>query len=81
MEPPAELRSFVEDRESITISEREYEGTSEIVVDFGPVATEPSVDVVGDTAIVVLDGNHFEFDVPTSADEVTINDGILTIRG
>lgn len=81
MEPPAGLQSIVDNRENITISERDYEDTSEIVVDFGPVAAEPSVDVVDDTAIVVLDGTQFEFGVPASADDVTVNDGILTIRG
>lgn len=80
METPAELQAAAENQESITISKREYDGESIIAVDFGPVAGEPSVDIVEETAIVVVDGKQFEFNVPANANKVTVNDGILTIK-
>lgn len=80
METPTELRDVAESQDNVKITEREYDEGSEIVVDFGPVAEKPSVDVVEDTAIVVFDGDQFEFDIPADASEVTVNDGILTIR-
>lgn len=80
METPTELKAIAGKQEDVTISKREYDGDSVIAVDFGPVAGEPSVDVVGDTAIVVVDGKQLEFDVPTNATDVTVNDGILSIR-
>lgn len=81
METPAELESVAGGREEITISKREYDGESVIAVDFARVAGEPTVDVLEGTAIVVVDGKQFEFDVPPSANEVTVNDSILLIRG
>lgn len=81
METPPELEDTAGSEEEITISNREYNGESVIAVDFGPVAGKPSVDVVDGTAIVIVDEKQFEFDVPADADEVTVNDGILTIKG
>lgn len=49
-------------------------------MDFGPVAGKPTVDIVDDTAIVLVDDEQFEFDIPADADEVTVNDSILTIK-
>ncbi|WP_408958647.1 hypothetical protein [Natrinema sp. 74] len=80
METPPELRDVAGDQNDITISNREYEDESVIAVDFGPIAGEPSVDVVGETAIVAVDGRQYEFDVPADATDVTVNDGVLTIR-
>lgn len=80
METPPELESVAGDQEGVTIAKNEYDGESEIAVDFGPLGGEPTVDFVGDTAIVVVDGEQFEFDVPDTATEVTVNDSILTIR-
>ncbi|WP_049992153.1 DUF7127 family protein [Natrinema salifodinae] len=81
METPPELEAAADDQNDVTITNREYEGESVIAVDFGPTGAKPSVDVVGDTAIVTVDGNQFEFDVPSDASDVTVNDGILTIKG
>lgn len=81
METPPELKDVAGDEDDITISNREYEDESVIAVDFGPVSGEPSVDVVGGTAIVTVDGEQFEFDVPSGASDVTVNDGVLTIKG
>ncbi|WP_222918999.1 hypothetical protein [Natrinema sp. SYSU A 869] len=81
METPPELEDVAGDEDKITITNREYEGESVIAVDFGQTGEKPSVDVVGETAIVTVGGNQFEFDVPSDASDVTVNDGILTIRG
>ncbi|MCL7417987.1 MAG: hypothetical protein M8354_09135 [Halalkalicoccus sp.] len=49
-----------------------------IVVDFGG-EDEITVDVVGDTAIVVTGDRQVEFELPAGADEITANNGTLTI--
>ncbi len=81
METPPELQSTAEEQTDITISNREYEDESIIAVDFGPIPGKPSVDVFDGTAIVVVGDQQFEFDIPSDADDVTVNDGILTISG
>lgn len=81
MELPPELEASVGDDEDVTISHREYDDESVIAVDFGHVEGKPTVDIVDDTAIVVLENEQYEFDVPADASEVTVNDGILTIKG
>jgi len=81
MEMPSELRDAAGDDEAIVVTEREYDGGSEIAVDFGPTAATPSVDIVGDTAIVVIGDRQFEFHVPEGARDVTVNGGVLTIQG
>lgn len=80
METPPQLRDVAGDEDDIAIGNREYEDESVIAVDFGPTGEEPTVDVVGDTAIVTVGGKQFEFDIPAGARDVTVNDGILTIR-
>ena len=80
METPGTLRSAAAEEEDVTITQREYDGETEIIVDFGP-GVDASVDIVGGTAIVVAGDRQFEFDVPEDADEVSTNDGILFIRG
>lgn len=82
METPTELAAAAKAESDITIAEREYEDDDEsvVVVDFGP-AGDPSVDVVGDAAIVLVDDEQFEFAVPSDAEEVAVNGGVLTIRG
>jgi len=81
METPPELKDVAGDGDEITISNREYDDESIIAVDFGPTGEHPSVDVVDDTAIVTVGGRQFEFDVPTEASDVIVNDGVLTIKG
>lgn len=80
MDTPGTLRSAAAEEDDITITQREYDGETEIIVDFGP-GVDASVDVVGDTAIVVAGDRQYEFELPEGADEVTTNDGILFIRG
>lgn len=81
METPPELEAAAGDRDEITITKREYDGEQVIAVDFGPTGGKASLDIVDETAIVVVEGDQFEFDVPSGASEVTVNDGILTIKG
>lgn len=80
METPPALRDAAGDRDDVTLTRREYGDETVIAVDFGPGA-EPSLDVVGDLAIVVFGGRQFEFPVPPDAADVALNDGMLTIRG
>lgn len=80
METPTELETVAENQDAITITKRDYEEETTIAVDFGPVAGKPTVDIVADTAIVLIDNEQFEFDIPADADEVTVNDSILTIK-
>ncbi len=79
METPAALEEVAGERDAVEIGKREYDDESVVVVDFGPTGDKPVVDIVDGTAIVVVDGSQFEFDVPDDASDVTVNDGILTI--
>lgn len=49
-----------------------------LVVDFGH--TEGTVDLVDGTAIVVVDGEQYEFDVPATASRGIMNNGIVTVE-
>ena len=63
-------------------------GTVEHVVDLGLAATNASVDVVGETVIVVFDGRHdgdsgrgqYEINVSGGDPEAFMKNGVLTIR-
>ena len=79
METPRPLRSAANEQEEVTITRREYDEENVITVDFGP-GVEASVDVVGETAIVVAGDRQFEFEIPADATEVTTNDGMLIIK-
>ena len=79
MEAPRELRSAANEQEEVTITRREYEDENAIIVDFGP-GVDASLDIVGDTAIVVAGDRQFEFEIPEGATEVTTNDGMLIIK-
>ncbi|AEH36179.1 DUF7127 family protein [Halopiger xanaduensis] len=80
METPPELEAAAGRKEDAKITTREYEDEQVIAVDFGPSSGEPTLDVTENTAIVVVGDDQFEFEVPADATEVTVNDGILTIR-
>jgi hypothetical protein len=79
METPNELEKVAGNREAIEITERDYDDENLVAVDFGPTGDRQTVDIVDDTAIVVVDGKQYEFEVPENASDVTVNDGILTI--
>jgi len=79
MEAPRQLRSAADQQDDITITYRDYDDENVIVVDFGP-GVEASLDVVGDTAIVVANGEQYEFEVPEEASDISVNDGMLVIE-
>lgn len=79
METPHQLRSAADEREDVSITHREYEDENVVVVDFGP-GVDATLDIVGETAIVVAGDQQFEFEVPEEATEVATNDGMLIIR-
>lgn len=79
MNTPQELRDG--SWRGMTVRKREYDDETIILVDFGDDSSELSVDVVDDAAIVVMDGQQLEFEVPAAASEITVNNGILTIKG
>ncbi|MFC6905377.1 DUF7127 family protein [Halalkalicoccus tibetensis] len=78
METPRELRSV--DQQDVLVDRVEYDDGTVIAVDFGG-ADEMAIDIVGDTAIVVADDHQVEFELPEGADEVSTNNGTLTIEG
>lgn len=80
MDVPSELEAAAGTRDNVVVTTRTYDEETVIAVDFGPIASDPTLDIVGETAIVVADGTQLEFEIPADADEVTVNDGILTIR-
>ena len=63
----------------------EYEDGWIVAADLGADAENASVDTVGDTAIVVIEGDgepvESEFELPGTADSVTNENGIITIEG
>lgn len=79
MRVPRTLRSV--DHETAIVRAVSADGASEITVDFGASAGDLVVDVVGGTVIATTDDDQFEFDLPQDAEDVTANNGVLTIRG
>ena len=60
------------------VRQYEYERESVVVADFGGV--DGSVDIVDGTAIVVVDGEHHEFEVPAGASRAVMNNGVVTVE-
>lgn len=56
----------------------DYEDRTAYVVDFGPSA-DVTLDVVDDTAIVVVDGKQYDIDLSENA-QVFKNNGLVTIE-
>ena len=79
MRVPKRLREV--DQQEAIIREYEHNNTTTITADFGPEASDFSLDVVDDIAIVVMSGEHFEFELPEDTDEIATNNGVLTIKG
>nr|WP_049902957.1 hypothetical protein [Halococcus agarilyticus] len=77
MRTPQALRSV--DRQAAVVTEYEHADGSRIAVDFGAAHGDLAVDVLDDTAIVIAGGEQFEFGLPSEANEVTANNGVLTI--
>lgn len=62
----------------IEVDRREYDGRIEFVADFGPAASV-SVDVVGETVIVVAGEETYDLEVDGNA-QAFIKNGVLTIE-
>lgn len=78
MNVPDRLRET--DRKQTVVREYETENTAAIAVDFGPETGDIDVDIVEDTAIVVVGDDHFEFELPDETCELQTNNGVLTIE-
>lgn len=78
MEAPAQLRSVADEQEDVTFARRDYDSEQVIAIDFGP-GVDATLDIVGDTAIVIAGDQQYEFDRPPESVEMTTNDGILVL--
>lgn len=77
METPNELRRA--ENEGTLVRRYEYDDKTVIAIDFGGVE-DISVDVVGETAIVVGGNRQVEFELPAEASGVSVNNGTVTIE-
>jgi HSP20 family molecular chaperone IbpA len=63
----------------------EYEDGWVVAADLGADAENVTVDTVGETAIVVIEGEdepvESEFELPSEADSVTVENGVVTVEG
>ena len=63
----------------------DYEDGWVVAADLGADAEHVSVDTVGETAIVVVEGGdepvESEFDLPGEADSVAVENGVITVEG
>jgi hypothetical protein len=74
-----EKERFVEERGPVRQVKYD-DGTVSLVADVG-VGHEASVDIVGETAIVVADGEQYEFEVPVDGGaQAFMHNGVLTIE-
>lgn len=79
VETPQELRTV--DRDDGLVDRRDDDGSSVIIADFGVAFDDLTVDIVGTTAIIVAGDEQVEFELPEDADEISVNNGIVTIEG
>jgi hypothetical protein len=63
----------------------EYEDGWVVAADLGADAENVSVDTVGETAIVVIEGDgepvESEFELPGEAESVAVENGVVTVEG
>ena len=64
---------------SAVVESFEYDDRTVIAVDLGP-DVEPAVDVVDGTAILVVDGEQQEFDLPAGAVHAVNSNGVVTFE-
>jgi hypothetical protein len=62
----------------VEVRQFDYGDSSVLAADFGAAASS-SVDVVGDTVIVIVDDEQYEIEVDDGA-ETAMNNGVLTIE-
>lgn len=70
------LKQF--DQTNVVADQFDYADHTVYAIDFGP-NRDPTVDLVDDTAIVIVNDNQHEIDLPTGNGEVINNNGIVTI--
>lgn len=58
----------------------DYEDSQVIAIDLGGASTDVSVDIVGDTAIVVVGEEQVEIDLPAAGATARANNGVVTIE-
>ena len=58
----------------------EYEDAVVFAADLGAGVDGASVDVVEGTAMVVVDGRQYEFDVPAGEAKASIRNGVVTVE-
>lgn len=71
------LQEKLEQR-GIEVARRDRDDHHELIADFGP-STDITVDVVGDTVIVVADEETYDLEVDGSA-QAFIKNGVLTVE-
>jgi hypothetical protein len=64
---------------SALVESYEYDDRTVIAIDLGP-GTDPIVDVVDGTAILVVDGEQREFDLPEEAVQAVNSNGVVTFE-
>jgi hypothetical protein len=74
-----ELQQFIADDDQSIRSVRRDDGRT-VVADFGLDASGASVDVVGDTAIVMHGEEQTDIDLPEPAARAFMQNGVLTIE-
>ncbi|AGN00971.1 hypothetical protein L593_05110 [Salinarchaeum sp. Harcht-Bsk1] len=74
-----ELQQFINDDDRSVHSVRR-DGGQTVVADFGPGAGDASVDVVGDTAIVMHGEEQTDIDLPEPVARAFMENGVLTIE-
>lgn len=64
------------------VRRHDYDDEWVIAADVGVGDDRLDVDIVGETAIVLVDGETaLEFDLPGSVESVDTNNGVLSLRG
>ena len=67
------------DETEFAVTTYESENGTELAVDFGP-SVQSAVDIVGETAIVVVDDDQYEFELDTENAQAFITNGVLSIE-
>lgn len=65
--------------EGFDVSRRDYDDAVVVAADFGPAA-DATVEVVGETVIVVAGDEQYEFETDGLDAQAHINNGVLTIE-
>lgn len=74
-----ELQQFINDDDLSVRSVSRDDGRT-VIADFGPGASDASVDLVGDTAIVMHGAEQTDIDLPEPAERAFMQNGVLTIE-